>query len=112
MSPAVLPLLLSWAAVVVDCHGAPVLHPEQVSYRVPYVVRGMAWSPDCPLDEEGHQQPCARVVDAGEWSSGLLTSLDVDVQENPRVGEVFDVQEPVAVAEWQDSKSRSDGPCP
>lgn len=91
-----LALLVTCVPPVVGCDGAPLQFPEQVSIMLPYTIRGMAFSPDCPLDEMGQQQACARVVGGGEWAMQGC-SLLIDAMPDPRVGEVFDVQMPVAV---------------
>lgn len=104
MLPAAIALLVTCVPPVVDCDGRPLLFPEQVSIVLPYMVRGMAMGPACPPDEFGQPQPCAAVVGTGEWPMPGC-SLVIDTMPDPRVGEVFDVQMPVAV----NPAGRSDG---
>lgn len=105
MTAAVLlPLLVTCLPPVTLCDGSPLLHPEQVTYRWPYIVRGMVTSLACPLGEGGEMQACATVLSVGEWSTSECR-LFLDGAPDPDVGEVFDLQEPVAV----NLAGRSDG---
>ena len=96
MIAALLLLTLSWAPVLDGCDGTPLLHPEQVTYAVPYIVRAMVYDAGCPLDEAGQPQPCAVEVWIDEWETDDPW-LDVDEQPDPPIGVVYDVQMPVAV---------------
>jgi hypothetical protein len=95
MTRVLLLWLLTWAPVFAGADGSALLYPEQVTYSVKYVLRGMVTSPACPLDN-GTMQACATPLAAGEWSLGTSTSLPFDAIPEPAVGEVYDVQTPCA----------------
>jgi len=104
---ALLAVLVTCLPPVTLCDGSPLLHQEQVTFAWPFLVRGMVTSPACPLGEAGEMQACATVVSRGEWAT-LDCALPLDLTPDPEVGEVYDVQMPVAV-NWA---GRSDGCAP
>lgn len=93
-------LVLSWAAVTLDCAGRPEL---AVTYSVPAAIGIMAFADWCPLDEMGNAQHCAVWVDMTVDTAA--TSADLG---EPSFGEVLAYQWPIAF----DAAGNSSDGCP
>ncbi len=96
MLHALMPWVMTWLPPAAMCDGSP-FFSGGVVYVIPYLLLGMALGPACPLDEMGNAQACAAVVGWGDWQNGEALSFSSDSIPTPPIGQVYDVQEPVAV---------------
>lgn len=82
--------LLLWDPVTRDCAGG--LEQQPVRYQVAYRLGFMRYSPVCPLDEMGQQQPCVG------WTTGVPVTQELGLAlPEPGVGEVTSWEDPVSL---------------
>jgi len=95
MGAAFLLWTMTWLPPAAMCDGSP-LFPDGIVYVLPYLLLGMALGPACPLDEAGQPQPCASVVEWGEFEAGAALSFSSDAVPTPPIGQVYQVVDPIA----------------
>ena len=96
MVPALLPWIACWSQSLAGCDGSLLLFPEQVTYAVPYSLRGMLVSPACPPADDGTMQACATELSRGEWPTESATCLSSDAIPTPPIEQVYDFGMPIA----------------